>query len=184
MRFLFVEEPFTIIWINVYFRLVTLICPVAFVTRNARKNLSQERVRIFNRCIVTNVPMLILNASWRHILTLTLSKWIPSKAGVIKENVSLTGLISLTTNMLIGLYLSISKPFIIPLGFTATATICLLMILKKCMRGYVLCQQLSWQNFSFYFVLYLVIRPKGFQYMNYYIGSLAFYIILSFSRNL
>ena len=53
--------------------------------------------------------------------------------------------------MPIGLYLSILKPFI----FTATATICLLMILKNCLRGYLLCQQLSWQNFSFYFVLNL-----------------------------
>lgn len=30
---------------------------------------------------------------------------------------------------------------------------------KKCMRGYVLCQQLSWQNFSFYFVLNLDTEP-------------------------
>nr|DAP03431.1 MAG TPA: hypothetical protein [Caudoviricetes sp.] len=67
--------------------------------------------------------------------------------------------ISLTTNMPIGLYLSILKPFIIPLGFTATATICLLMILKNCLRGYLLCQQLSWQNFSFYFVLNLDTGP-------------------------
>lgn len=55
--------------------------------------------------------------------------------------------------------LSILKPFIIPLGFTATATICLLMILKNCLRGYLLCQQLSWQNFSFYFVLNLDTEP-------------------------
>ena len=61
--------------------------------------------------------------------------------------------------MPIGLYLSILKPFIIPLGFTATATICLLMILKNCLRGYLLCQQLSWQNFSFYFVLNLDTGP-------------------------
>ena len=47
------------------------------------------------------------------------------------------------------------ETFIIPLGFTVTATICLLMTLKNCMRGYVLYQQLSWQNFSFYFVLNL-----------------------------
>lgn len=45
------------------------------------------------------------------------------------------------------------------LGFTVTATICLLMTLKKCKRGYVLCQQLSWQNFSFYFVLNLDTGP-------------------------
>ena len=62
--------------------------------------------------------------------------------------------------MPIGLYLSILKPFIIPLGFTATATICLLTILKNCLRGYLLCQQLSWQNFSFYFVLNLDTGPK------------------------
>ena len=62
--------------------------------------------------------------------------------------------------MPIGLHLSILKPFIIPLGFTATATICLLMILKNCLRGYLLCQQLSWQNFSFYFVLNLDTGPK------------------------
>lgn len=30
---------------------------------------------------------------------------------------------------------------------------------EKCMRGYVLCQQLSWQNFSFYFVLNLDTGP-------------------------
>ena len=29
------------------------------------------------------------------------------------------------------------------------------MILKNCLRDYLLCQQLSWQNFSFYFVLNL-----------------------------
>ena len=52
-------------------------------------------------------------------------------------------------------FLSILKPFIIPLGFTATVTICLLMILKNFLRDYLLCQQLSWQNFSFYFVLNL-----------------------------
>lgn len=63
------------------------------------------------------------------------------------------------TNMPIGLYLSILKPFIIPLGFTAIATICLLMILKNCLRGYLLCQQLSWQNSSFYFVLNLDTGP-------------------------
>ena len=72
--------------------------------------------------------------------------------------------ISLTTNMPIGLYLSILKPFIIPLGFTATATICLLMILKNCLRGYLLCQQLSWQNFSFYFVLNLDTGPSIFDF--------------------
>ena len=61
--------------------------------------------------------------------------------------------------MPIDLYLSILKPFIIPLGFTATATICLLMILKNYLRGYLLCQRLSWQNFSFYFVLNLDTGP-------------------------
>ena len=63
--------------------------------------------------------------------------------------------------MPIGLYSSILKPFIIPLGFTVTATICLLTTLKKCMRGYVLCRQLSWQNFSFYFVLNLDTGPSS-----------------------
>ena len=61
--------------------------------------------------------------------------------------------------MPIDLYSSTLKPFIIPLGFTVTATICLLMTLKKCMRGYVLCRQLSCQNFSFYFVLNLDTGP-------------------------
>ena len=61
----------------------------------------------------------------------------------------LTDFISLTTNMPIGLYLSILKPFIIPLGFTATATICLLTTSKKCMRGSVLCQQLSGRTSHF-----------------------------------
>ena len=56
-------------------------------------------------------------------------------------------------------FLSILKPFIIPLGFTATVTICLLMILKNFLRDYLLCQQLSWQNFSFYFVLNLDTGP-------------------------
>lgn len=75
-----------------------------------------------------------------------------------KEN-GLTDSISLTINMPIDLYSSTLKPFIIPLGFTVTATICLLMTLKKCMRGYVLCRQLSCQNFSFYFVLNLDTGP-------------------------
>ena len=57
--------------------------------------------------------------------------------------------------------MSILKPFTIPLGFTATATICPLMILKNCLRGYLLCQQISWQNFSFYFVLNLDTGPKS-----------------------
>ena len=61
--------------------------------------------------------------------------------------------------MPIDLYSSTLKPFIIPLGFTVTATTCLLMTLKKCMRGYVLCRQLSCQNFSFYFVLNLDTGP-------------------------
>lgn len=47
------------------------------------------------------------------------------------------------------LYLSILRPFIIPLGFTATATICLLTTSKKCMRGSVLCQQLSGRTSHF-----------------------------------
>ena len=41
-----------------------------------------------------------------------------------------------------------------------TATICLLTTLKNCMRGNVLCRQLSWQNFSFYFVLNLDTGPE------------------------
>ena len=32
--------------------------------------------------------------------------------------------------------------------------------LGNCLRGYLLCQQLSWQNFSFYFVLNLDTGPK------------------------
>ena len=60
------------------------------------------------------------------------------------------------------LYLSILKFFITPLGSIATATICLLATLKNYMRGYVLCRQLSWQNFSFYFVLNLDTGPKYF----------------------
>lgn len=75
-----------------------------------------------------------------------------------KEN-GLTDLISLTSNMPTGLYLSILKLFITPLGSIATATICLLATLKNYMRGYVLCRQLSWQNFSFYFVLNLDTGP-------------------------
>ena len=59
-----------------------------------------------------------------------------------------------------GLYLSIFKLFITPLGSIATATICLLATLKNYMRGYVLCRQLSWQNFSFYFVLNLDTGPN------------------------
>lgn len=74
--------------------------------KKRKKNLSRERVRIFNRYIVTNVPMLILNASWRHILTLTLSKWIPSKAGVIKENVSLPFYLGVVVLCLLSLCLS------------------------------------------------------------------------------
>ena len=35
------------------------------------------------------------------------------------------------------------------------------MILKNCLRGYLLCHQLSWQNFSFYFVLNLDTGPVG-----------------------
>lgn len=56
--------------------------------------------------------------------------------------------------------MSILKLFITPLGSIATATICLLATLKNYMRGYVLCRQLSWQNFSFYFVLNLDTGPK------------------------
>lgn len=67
-----------------------------------------------------------------------------------------------------GLYLSILKLFITPLGSIATATICLLTTLKNCMRGYVLCWQLSWQNFSFYFVLNLDTGPyQVFSYIIY-----------------
>ena len=84
---------------------------------------------------------------------------IESFHSLIKES-GLTDSISLTINMPIDLYSSTLKPFIIPLGFTVTATICLLMTLKKCMRGYVLCRQLSCQNFSFYFVLNLDTGPS------------------------
>lgn len=89
--------------------------------------------------------------------------------------------------MPIDLYSSTLKPFIIPLGFTVTATICLLMTLKKCMRGYVLCRQLSCQNFSFYFVLNLDTEPFSILY-NYlqkiqpipyfFYGSVRFYLFL------
>ena len=67
-----------------------------------------------------------------------------------------------------GLYLSILKPFITPLGSIVTTTICLLTTLKNCMRGYVLCRQLSWQNFSFYFVPNLDTGPS-----NYFICKLT-----------
>lgn len=61
--------------------------------------------------------------------------------------------------MLTGSFLSILKPFITLLGFIATATICHLTTLKNCMREYLLCQQLSRRNFSFYFVLNLDTGP-------------------------
>lgn len=65
---------------------------------------------------------------------------VPAVTLLMKRRKSPAFFISLTANMPIGLYLSILKPFIIPLGFTATATICLLMILKNCLRGYLLCR--------------------------------------------
>ena len=71
----------------------------------------------------------------------------------------LTDSISLTTNMPTGLFLSILKPFIIPLGFIAIVITCHLTTSKNCMRGLCLCRQLSWQNFSFYFVLNLDTGP-------------------------
>ena len=91
--------------------------------------------------------------------------------------------------------MSILKPFIIPLGFTATATICLLMILKNCLRGYLLCQQLSWQNFSFYFVLNLDTGPlnvelqelKPFQLNDYYkskVGTISVTTIKHHHQNI
>ena len=87
--------------------------------------------------------------------------------------------------MPIGLYSSILKPFIIPLGFTVTATICLLMTLKKCMRGYVLCRQLSCQNFSFYFVLNLGTGPYIHislrTLIKVYSIQISFYFILKIS---
>ena len=46
--------------------------------------------------------------------------------------------------------------------FIATATICHLTTLKNCMRGHLLCRQLSRRNFSFYFVLNLDIGPYIF----------------------
>ena len=36
--------------------------------------------------------------------------------------------------------------------------------LGNCLRGYLLCQQLSWQNFSFYFVLNLDTEPSIFNF--------------------
>lgn len=97
-----------------------------------------------------------------EIMTVIFPLSFPAVTLLMKRRKSPAFFISLTTNMPIGLYLSILKPFIIPLGFTATATICLLMILKNCLRGYLLCQQLSWQNFSFYFVLNLDTGPYWF----------------------
>ena len=38
--------------------------------------------------------------------------------------------------------------------------LCKRLTLKNCMRGYVLCRQFSWQNFSFYFVLNLDTGPR------------------------
>ena len=99
-----------------------------------------------------------------EIMTVIFPLSVPAVTLLMKRRKSPAFFISLTTNMPIGLYLSILKPFIIPLGFTDTATICLLMILKNCLRGYLLCQQLSWQNFSFYFVLNLDTGPKYFNH--------------------
>lgn len=99
-----------------------------------------------------------------EIMTVIFPLSVPAVTLLMKRRKSPAFFISLTTNMPIGLYLSILKPFIIPLGFTATATICFLMILKNCLRGYLLCQQLSWQNFSFYFVLNLDTGPSIFNF--------------------
>ena len=43
---------------------------------------------------------------------------------------------------------------------TATVIICLLTNLKNCIKGLSLCRLLSWQNFSFYFVLSLDTGPS------------------------
>ena len=51
--------------------------------------------------------ILISNASWMHILTLTLSKWIPSRAGVIKENVSLPFYLGVVVLCLLSLCLTV-----------------------------------------------------------------------------
>ena len=57
------------------------------VIKNAKRNLSHERAKIFNRYTATNVPMWILNVLWRLIQTLMLLKWILSRVDEIKENV-------------------------------------------------------------------------------------------------
>ena len=54
-----------------------------------RSMANQEKVKIFSRNTVTNVPMSILSVLWKHIRTLMLSKWILSKVDVIKGNVYL-----------------------------------------------------------------------------------------------
>lgn len=61
--------------------------------------------------------------------------------------------------MHIDLFLSILKPFIIPLGFIAIVITCHLTTSKNCMIGLCHCQQLSWHNCSFYFVLNLDAGP-------------------------
>ena len=117
-----------------------------------------ETINKAKACRNTDLPLIIhsdrgsqyVSNAWREVT---------EKMQRSYSHSGLTDSILLTTNTPIGLYSSISKPFIIPLGFTVTATICLLMTLKKCKRGYVLCQQLSWQNFSFYFVLNLDTGP-------------------------
>ena len=60
------------------------------------------------------------------------------------------------------------------------------MTLKKCMREYVLCQQLSCQNFSFYFVLNLdtgPLSPYDSNYFDVHIGiSYDLYYIICKTR--
>ena len=69
------------------------------------------------------------------------------------------------------------------------------MILKNCLRGYLLCQQLSWQNFSFYFVLNLDTGPlnvelqelKPFQLNDYYkskVGTISVTTIKHHHQNI
>ena len=85
-----------------------------------------------------------------------------------REVISIAVILTITPT---GLFLSILKPFIIPLGFTVTAIICHLTTLKNCMRGLCLCRQLSWQNFSFYFVLILDTGPYVYHYSRIFFST-------------
>lgn len=66
---------------------------------------------------------------------------------------------------------NISKPFITRSVYTVIATTCHLMTTKNCIWGLRICQQLSWQNLSFYFVLNLDTEP--------YPSSKYLYIIIT-----